>query len=96
MIQQQVTHKVNLVDGTFTPEEAHEVVTSLLNKKINFHKVKQFANNERDINCDDAFDTERVVQLKKELTDFATVYADAISNGKEVRISGILNIEVLD
>ena len=38
------TKTINLVDGTFTPSEAHDVIQALIDQKINFHK---FAINSR-------------------------------------------------
>jgi hypothetical protein len=38
---------ISLIDGVFTPEEAREVVLKLLDYKINFHKIKNFCNEEK-------------------------------------------------
>lgn len=41
------TETVNLINGTFAPEEAKELLLELLNSKINFHSRKNWSSQER-------------------------------------------------
>ena len=34
MVKTEVTHKLNLVDGVFTPSEASDVINGLIKEKI--------------------------------------------------------------
>ncbi len=96
MTTTEVMHKVNLVDGKFTAMEAKEVINSLIDEKINFHKIHRLAMCEGDINTDTTFDDSRVGQLMREKEDFRAIYLEAKKAGKQVKISGILNIEIID
>jgi len=40
-VRPKTTQKINLVDGNFTVSEASDVVLTLLNEKINFHKLQR-------------------------------------------------------
>mmetsp|Transcript_28456 Transcript_28456/g.92953 ORF Transcript_28456/g.92953 Transcript_28456/m.92953 type:complete len:97 (-) Transcript_28456:201-491(-) len=91
-----VTHKLNLVDGKFTAMEAKEVINSLIDEKINFHKIHRLAMCEGDINSDTTFDDGRVGELLREKENFRNIYLEAKKAGKQVRINGILEIEILD
>lgn len=92
----KIIHKVQLVNGEFTPQEASEVVNSLLNEKVSFHRLNRLSMNEANIDCDTSFDGSRIDELKQEKEDFKTFYTEALADGKRVRISGNLNVEVID
>ncbi|NAS30982.1 hypothetical protein GTQ40_08385 [Flavobacteriaceae bacterium R38] len=96
MVTQNVTHKVKLVDGVFTPSEASDVINSLINEKINFHKLHRLSMYEGNVNSDTSYDDGRVTQLKKEKADFNLIYQEAKLAGKEVRIHGTLEVEIID
>ena len=96
MTTENVTHKVQLVNGTFTPPEASDVINSLIKEKINFHKLHRLSIYEGNIKSDTSYDDSRVSQLEKEKEDFKPIYREALLAGKNVRISGVLNIEIID
>lgn len=89
-------HKVQLVNGDFTAQEASEVVNSLLNEKISFHRLHRLGKTEANVNCDTSFDGSRIDELKQEKEEFKTFCAEALADVKRVRISGNLNLEVID
>ena len=43
--------KIKLIEGTFTPSEASDILNTLIKKKINFHKLQRLSITEK--NCDD-------------------------------------------
>lgn len=92
----KVIHKVQLVDGEFTTQEASEVVNALLNEKISFHRLHRLGMNEANMDCDTSFDGSRIDQLKQEKDDFKTFYKEAMVDGERVRITGNLNVEIID
>ncbi len=96
MTTAEVTHKVQLVDGKFTAMEAKEVINSLIDEKINFHKIHRLAICEGDMNSDTTYDDSRVGQLIREKESFREIYMEAKQAGKQVRINGILEIEIID
>lgn len=92
----EVTHQVKLVDGKFTAMEAKEVINALIDEKINFHKIHRLAMCEGDENSDTSFDDSRAGQLLREKESFREIYMEAKKAGKQVRINGILEIEIID
>lgn len=91
-----VMQKVQLVDGQFTPSEASDIIKALIKEKINFHKIHRLSMFEGNIDSDTSLDDSRVNQLKKEQIKFDAICDEARSLGKNIRINGILNIEVID
>ncbi|MGY3792353.1 hypothetical protein [uncultured Aquimarina sp.] len=96
MVSTEVTHKVQLVDGVFTPSEASDVINSLIREKVNFHKLHRLSICEGDMHSDTKFDDSRVSQLLQEKENFKPIYKEAMLGGKRVKISGVLNIEIID
>lgn len=92
----EVIQKVQLVDGVFTPSEAKDIVNALIKEKINFHKIHRLSMCEGNMNSDTSFDDGRVSQLLGEKEAFKAIYDEARLNGKKLRISGILDVELID
>ncbi|PTX62738.1 hypothetical protein C8N46_102138 [Kordia periserrulae] len=96
MATTEVMHKVKLVDGKFTALEAKEVINSLIDEKINFHKIHRLALCEGNEKSDTTFDDSRVGELMREKEDFREIYMEAKKAGKQLRIQGTLEIEIID
>lgn len=91
-----VLHKVNLVEGEFTAAEASDVVSALINEKINFHKLHRLSMCEGNIHSDTSFDDSRLAQLMREKEALKMICREAKLAGKKVRISGQLDLEFYD
>jgi anionic cell wall polymer biosynthesis LytR-Cps2A-Psr (LCP) family protein len=96
MTTTDVMQKVQLVNSVFTPSEAIDVVNALIKQKINFHKIKMLSMCEGDMNSDITYDNGRVSQLLKEKEEFKAICKEARMNGKKLKISGILDVEMID
>ncbi|WP_343488110.1 hypothetical protein [Allomuricauda sp. d1] len=90
----KTTQKINLVDGTFTPSEALDVINSLLDVKINFHKLQRISWCEGDRDANTGYPDGRIVELIDE-KGIARDFINGLRNeGKRLRIDGALNISV--
>ena len=61
-----------LIDSTFTPDEANSLLASLISNKINYHKIDDFSNHIR-YDRDSGHSRKRIEELQKtneELTEF--------------------------
>ncbi|AKA34744.1 hypothetical protein [Flagellimonas lutaonensis] len=85
---------INLVDGTFTPSEAHDVIQALIDQKINFHKFQRLSWCEGDINADTQYPDGRIAELIEEKKKAKELIAELRKEGKKLRIDGILKISV--
>ncbi len=92
----EVLHKVQLVDGIFTPTEASDVISSLIREKINFHKLHRLSMCEGNVNSDSGYDDSRVTELIEKRKEFKAICIKAKLTGKKIKINGVLEIEVID
>lgn len=83
-----------LIKGTFSPAEASEIVNDLFFKKINFHKIRNFSQQER-FGTDHQGSQQRIAELKLAQEQASEIIADARRTGKSLRVSSTISIEVI-
>ena len=88
--------KIQLVDGTFTPTEASDVMTTLIDEKINFHKIQRLKIWEGNHSSKTNMLDNRIDELEKEKMTARTIIEQARKNGKNITINGILEIKYVD
>lgn len=84
--------KIQLVDGTFTPSEACDVITALIDQKINFHKLQRLSWCEGDCDANTQYPDDRIQELENEKVIAKTFINSLRPEGKRLRIDGILKI----
>ncbi|MEB3345382.1 hypothetical protein U6A24_07930 [Aquimarina gracilis] len=87
---------MKLVDGVFSCSEASDIINALIREKINFHKLHRLSMCEGNVDSNTQYDDSRVAELIKEKEDFKAIYHEARVASKKVRISGVLDIEIID
>lgn len=86
--------KVQLVKGTFTPSEATDVVLSLLNEKINFHKLQRLRWCEGHFGADTSYADQRIAELEAEKVIARNFIRQAREEGRCLKINGTLEITI--
>ncbi len=84
--------KIQLVDGTFSPSEASDIINALLDQKINFHKLQRLSWCEGNKDANTKYPDERIAELEKEKIIAKEFINSVRFEGKRLRIDGILNI----
>jgi hypothetical protein len=87
--------EIRLVDGEFTPSEACDIVNSLLEQKINFHKLQRLAMWEGNINANASFPNSRIDELETERNRFKEYMRIAREEGAMLKIKGNLEITLI-
>lgn len=92
MAATETIQKVLLVNGEFTPSEAAEVIGSLIDQKINFHKIKRLQQWEQDHYADTSTIENRIRELEKEKRAAKAFIRQAQEEGGNFTIHGELRI----
>ncbi len=90
----KTTHKpkkFKLVEGTFSPEDAQEILLNLFSTKINFHQLKNFSAQER-FGKDDALAQKRMPQLTRSIELLKQIIDKAKSKNKRLIVGSEVNI----
>ncbi|MHA7058714.1 hypothetical protein ACWGOQ_0015930 [Aquimarina sp. M1] len=88
--------KIELVKGEFTPSEASHVINSLINEKINFHKLQRLQVLEGDHGCQTNSLDGRISELEKEKEIARNFINEIRVLGQNLKISGTLTISLID
>jgi hypothetical protein len=94
MTNTQKKQAVQLIDGTFTAAEARDLITALIDQKINFHKVQRLSIWEGNSGEQADFPNGRIVELARDKQETKKFLSALKQQGLKVRISGTLEIEV--
>jgi hypothetical protein len=98
-LQEQVTikeKKVKLVDGTFTPAEASDILNNLINQKINYHKIEKLQQWEQNHNINEKPYINRLQELEADKKAINSFITEMMQEGKRLSISGVLTIKTID
>lgn len=87
------TETVDLIKGTFTPQEAREILLHLLDSKINFHNMKSWSFRER-FGKPNADSEEKLKHLKESRKTVETLIAKSVTEEKTLTISSIIEINI--
>ncbi|GAA4279334.1 hypothetical protein [Aquimarina mytili] len=84
--------KIKLLDGTFTPSEASDILNTIVDKKINFHKLQRLSIIEQ--NCDDETPHlySRMDELIKAKEAIKEMILEARKEGVELKIESDIQI----
>jgi hypothetical protein len=85
------TETIELIKGTFTPNEAREILLQLLNSKINFHNLKNWSSHER-FGKPDADSEQRLKNLEESRKKVEMLISRSIDEEKTITINS--NIEI--
>lgn len=88
--------KIQLVKGEFTSSEAYDVILSLIDEKINFHKLQRLQLWEGDHLCETDMLDGRIKELLEEKKNTKEFLAATRASGKNYFINGVLEIKMVD
>lgn len=94
MEQVKTKQQIQLVDGNFSVSEASDVVLSLLNEKINFHKLQRLSLCEGFSGANTKYPDERITELEREKSIAQDFFAQARAEGLTLKIDGVLKISI--
>ncbi|WP_031529194.1 hypothetical protein [Dyadobacter crusticola] len=90
----KTTEGFQLIKGLFKPDEAKEVLLSLVNSKITFHHRKSFSQQER-FGTRDRSDDERVRELAQTHQELAALIDLAKATGCNLKVHSTIQVELI-
>lgn len=86
-------HEFKLIDSIFTPEEASSVLTTLINSKINYHRLDDFSNHIR-FDRDLTHSQKRIKELEAALTSLKQFTTKAKESGSNMVVKGLVTLAI--
>jgi hypothetical protein len=93
---EKVSQKIQLVKGEFTPSEASHILMSLIDEKINFHKIQRLQIWEGNHKCKTGDLDSRIDELLREKKIAQEFINKTRGLGQNLRINGTLEITVVE
>jgi hypothetical protein len=85
---------LQLIQGTYSAEEAGEVLHALLQDKIKFHNIKLLRAHEQQ-SADAQHSRERLAALKQSQQQLEVLLAEAAHKGQRIAIEGMLQLTLV-
>jgi uridine kinase len=95
MVLTDVKKQVMIVEGVYTPNEALQMVNSLLDAKIDFHNLRRLSDWVKDCNCDTKEPEQRISELRKEKELMRDIVRMAREADVKLQIHGALEITLI-
>ncbi len=94
--KKKTDQKINLIDGSFSVNQASDIINSVLNVKINFHKLQRLSLTEGNTadTCD--FDNGRIDELMAEQIIAKKFFSQARLEGKKIKMQSVIQITLED
>ena len=89
---EETTQKIQLVHGNFTPSEASHIIMSLLDEKINFHKIQRLQVLSGDQKSVTGDLDDRITELEKEKEIARAFISEKKMLGQRLQIDGVLKL----
>ncbi|WP_418263018.1 hypothetical protein [Flavobacterium faecale] len=89
----QNPQELKLIDGTYLPKEATEILLNLYDKKINFHELKDFST-QVCTGSADSKSVQRIPELKADVETIKMLIQKAESNNQKLTIKSIIHIDL--
>jgi len=83
---------IKFIDGTFSTEEAEELLMNLLSEKIQFHEMKNFSAQERYGSAIPGT-AKRIEELQDSMEKLIDIINQAEENGMQLKIASSIQIE---
>jgi hypothetical protein len=88
-------HVLKLIDGIFMPSDAGNVLFDLISRKINYHQIELFSNEERFGN-DLSNSISRIKQLNDIKNSLHEIIAYASEKGMSLKIESYIHITCIE
>lgn len=88
------TQRYKLLDGTFSPAEATQILLALVKSKIDFHDREKFSNEER-FGRDVANSERRLAELGQLHETLRNVCLSAADTGRRIQVNGWIEIVLI-
>lgn len=93
MAEEPDTQNFLLISGEFNPDEANEVLMTLINNKISYHQTHNWSR--RELGESDAAGRNRIEQLTATKARLAELMEEAGSSGQRLEINCTIEISLL-
>lgn len=90
------TKHIKLVDGEFNPSQALDILSTLIDEKINYHKVEKLQHWESNHHKDPHPLLKRIQELEKQKKELKDYVIQLKESGLNLKIDGVLSLKPVE
>ena len=87
--------KIRMVEGYFSPSEAKDLISSMIDGQISFYKLQHMSCWESDHTLDTQVLDEKIAKLTAMKADLKNLVKEAKTNGSRIKIQSDLSLELV-
>lgn len=87
--------QLTLIDGTFAPTEARKLLSDIISRKINYHQLEMFSNEER-FGKDISNSKKRIEALRATNEQLKMIIDDAIEKQYRLQVTSFIDIKYVE
>ncbi len=87
-------YEFQLIDGTFTPDQARQVLGAMVQSKIDYHSLERHSESERSGITHSS--EERLRALRALATELKDVFESAHASGAQLKVTGEIKITLME
>lgn len=88
------THHFQLIDGTFTPDQARQILGTMVKNKIDYHSLEKYSEGERSGIPDHS--EERLQSLRILAAELKALLESAHASGARLKVKGNFEIVLME
>jgi hypothetical protein len=86
--------QLKLIEGSFSKREALDIISNIVDVKINFHKLERLSKTEGNINDSCTYDNTRITELIEDKADIKAFLSSLDVSGCNIKISSTIHISI--
>jgi hypothetical protein len=90
----EMQQQLKLIDGKFTKSEALDIVNSVVDVKVNFHKLQRWSINEGNIKDECTYDNTRILELIADKMSCKEFLSSFSGSDASIKITSTIHISV--
>lgn len=94
MLLTELNQRISLADGDYSPSHASDLVSSLIEEDINFHKLQRLSILEGNVNAPVQDINANIRALNEEKKILKDIIREARMEGRNVKVHATINITV--
>lgn len=94
MIMKKQPYQFQLIDGTFTPDQARQVLGAMVQSKIDYHTLEKHSEGERSGMTHHS--EERLRSLRALAAELKDVFESSYPSGAQLKVTGKIEITLME
>ncbi|MFT6320674.1 MAG: hypothetical protein ACJAT4_001602 [Granulosicoccus sp.] len=94
MYTSELNQKVQVLNGTFKPSEARDIISKMIDDQINFYKLQNLSHWIKDCNISQASLDEKILKLQNTKQELNEIIKEAQAVGENVRLRNYFDLSI--